>query len=112
MLAEFLDRARRSLELALYDVRLTGDPADLLRGEKVTPLADSPPLAARFAEDFEQLWTTREVQKSGRVASDAVDGVRPWFCPGRGEALAHRIAHALGAAKQRVRIASPVITSG
>src|SRR5439155_26974695 len=35
-----------------------------------------------------------------------------WFSPKRGERLAHRIAFALGHAKERVRIASPVITSG
>jgi phosphatidylserine/phosphatidylglycerophosphate/cardiolipin synthase-like enzyme len=38
--------------------------------------------------------------------------VRAWFCPGRGEALAHRIATAIGRARERVRIASPVLTSG
>jgi phosphatidylserine/phosphatidylglycerophosphate/cardiolipin synthase-like enzyme len=37
--------------------------------------------------------------------------VRPWFCPGRGEQLAHRIGEAIGCAKQRVRIASPVLSS-
>jgi phosphatidylserine/phosphatidylglycerophosphate/cardiolipin synthase-like enzyme len=42
-----------------------------------------------------------------------VDGVpvRPWFSPKRGEKLAHRIAHAVGCAERRVRVASPVITS-
>jgi phosphatidylserine/phosphatidylglycerophosphate/cardiolipin synthase-like enzyme len=38
--------------------------------------------------------------------------VRPWFCPGEGEALSHRIAKAIGRAKRRVRICSPVISSG
>jgi phosphatidylserine/phosphatidylglycerophosphate/cardiolipin synthase-like enzyme len=38
--------------------------------------------------------------------------VRAWFCPGRGDALAHRIAATIGRARRRVRIASPVITSG
>jgi phosphatidylserine/phosphatidylglycerophosphate/cardiolipin synthase-like enzyme len=37
--------------------------------------------------------------------------IRPWFCPGRGEQLAHRIAKAIGTAKTRVRIASPVLSS-
>jgi len=43
-----------------------------------------------------------------------VDGtsVRPWFCPGRGDKLAHRIAKAIGTATRRIRIASPVISSG
>jgi phosphatidylserine/phosphatidylglycerophosphate/cardiolipin synthase-like enzyme len=38
--------------------------------------------------------------------------VRAWFCPGRGDALAQRIATAVGRAHRRVRIASPVLTSG
>ena len=38
--------------------------------------------------------------------------MRAWFCPGRGEKLAHRIAKAIGSAQRRVRIASPVISSG
>jgi phosphatidylserine/phosphatidylglycerophosphate/cardiolipin synthase-like enzyme len=34
------------------------------------------------------------------------------FCPGRGDRLAHRIAGAIGRARKRIRVASPVITSG
>jgi phosphatidylserine/phosphatidylglycerophosphate/cardiolipin synthase-like enzyme len=38
--------------------------------------------------------------------------VRPWFTPEHGEPLAHRIAKRIGQAKRRVRIASPVLSSG
>ena len=38
--------------------------------------------------------------------------VRPWFAPGFGEALSHRIAKHIGRARGRIRIASPVLTSG
>jgi phosphatidylserine/phosphatidylglycerophosphate/cardiolipin synthase-like enzyme len=38
--------------------------------------------------------------------------VRAWFTPGHGEELSHRIAKAIGKARERVRIASPVITAG
>ena len=49
---------------------------------------------------------------SGKVdTSPVTGGVRAWFCPGRGEKLAHRIAKAIGSAQRRVRIASPVISS-
>ena len=86
------------------------------REENVIVTVDSPAIAARFAEDFEQLWTKREVEKSGRVDTSPVDvggiPVRPWFSPKRGEKLAHEIAHRIACSERRVRIASPVITSG
>jgi len=91
----------------------TGD--SWTREENVILTIDSPDLAARYTEDFEQLWERRDVQHSGRVDTAPLDiagtQVRPWFCPGRGERLAHRIAMAIGTAKRRVRIASPVISS-
>jgi phosphatidylserine/phosphatidylglycerophosphate/cardiolipin synthase-like enzyme len=82
------------------------------REENVVVTVDSPALAARYLEDFEELWSKRDVAKSGRVDSNPVDGIRAWFCPGRGEKLAHRIAKAIGTARRRIRIASPVISSG
>ena len=81
------------------------------REENVVVSVDSAAVAARYREDFEQLWTSRIVARSGRVDTAPVDGMRVWFCPGRGEKLAHRIAKAIGAARRRVRIASPVISS-
>ena len=85
------------------------------REENVIITVDSPELAARYTVDFEQLWTRRDVQHSGKVdtspLSVAGTTVRPWFCPGRGEQLAHRIAKAIGTATTRVRIASPVLSS-
>jgi phosphatidylserine/phosphatidylglycerophosphate/cardiolipin synthase-like enzyme len=38
--------------------------------------------------------------------------VRPWFTPGHGEALSHRVAKHIGRARRRIRIASPVLTAG
>lgn len=92
----------------------TGD--SWTREENVVITVDSPELAARYGADFEQLWTRRDVQHSGKVDTSPLlvsgTSVRPWFCPGRGEQLAHRIAKAIGTATRRVRIASPVISSG
>jgi phosphatidylserine/phosphatidylglycerophosphate/cardiolipin synthase-like enzyme len=55
------------------------------------------------------------VDKSGKVAGEPVQVdaaiVRAWFCPKRAEKLVHRISGAIGRAK-RIRIASPVLTSG
>jgi phosphatidylserine/phosphatidylglycerophosphate/cardiolipin synthase-like enzyme len=85
--------------------------------ENVVLVAEAAPeLAAEFARNFEELWTTRNVDASGHQDPRPVDmgGAqgRAWFTPGHGEELSHRIAKAIGKARQRVRIASPVITAG
>jgi phosphatidylserine/phosphatidylglycerophosphate/cardiolipin synthase-like enzyme len=85
------------------------------REENVIAVVDSPELAHAFTLDFEQLWESGNVEGTGTVEPRPVrvDGVevRPWFCPGFGDALSHRIAKAIGRAKRRVRICSPVITA-
>lgn len=83
------------------------------REENVIVTVESAALAARYLEDFEQLWTSRQVSHSGKVATTPVaPGVAVWFCPRRGEKLAHRIAGAIRSAERRIRIASPVISNG
>jgi phosphatidylserine/phosphatidylglycerophosphate/cardiolipin synthase-like enzyme len=85
------------------------------REENVLAVVDSRELAHAFTLDFEQLWTTGEVAESGKVEPRPVrvNGieVRPWFCPGYGDALSHRIAKGIGRARRRVRICSPVLTA-
>jgi phosphatidylserine/phosphatidylglycerophosphate/cardiolipin synthase-like enzyme len=195
--AEFLGAARTSLELALYDIRLHGEAADLVTGallaaqargvtvrlvynvdhpgpipvppppqtapellealpiatrpipgvpdlmhhkyairdresvwtgslnwtqdswsrqENAIAIVDSRALAHAYGLNFDELWDTGDVVDSGKVEPRPVDvgeiEVRPWFAPEHGEALAHRIAKRIGQAKRRVRIASPVLSSG
>jgi phosphatidylserine/phosphatidylglycerophosphate/cardiolipin synthase-like enzyme len=84
--------------------------------ENVLVSVESVVIAAAFARDFADLWDRGRVQGSGDFDVPPVDiggaTVRAWFCPGRGEALSHRIAKAIGGARTRVRIASPVLTAG
>ena len=86
------------------------------RCENIIVIVDSRPVAAAYTEDFEQLWTTGSVERSGFVDPDPVDvggrEVRAWFSPGHGEALATRIAHRIKRSRRRVRVCSPVLTSG
>jgi phosphatidylserine/phosphatidylglycerophosphate/cardiolipin synthase-like enzyme len=86
------------------------------REENVLVVVESAAVAADYTRDFEDLWTRGRVEGSGTRATEAVAvgdaTVRAWFCPGRGDALAHRIAEAIGRSRRRVRIASPVLTSG
>ena len=86
------------------------------RQENVVVVATSPALAHAFALNFAELWEQESVEASGLVEPRPVDvggiAVRPWFAPGHGEELAHRIAKRIGQARRRVRIASPVLTSG
>jgi len=86
------------------------------RQENVVVRVGSPELAYAYALDFEQLWQTGIVENSGEVdpRPAVVDGVtiQPWFTPGHGDDLSHRIAKRLAHARRRIRIASPVLTSG
>jgi phosphatidylserine/phosphatidylglycerophosphate/cardiolipin synthase-like enzyme len=77
----------------------------------------SEPLALAFTLAFEELWDSGAVEGTGTVEPRPVDvpegiTVRPWFTPGHGEALSHRVAKHLGRARRRIRIASPVLTAG
>jgi phosphatidylserine/phosphatidylglycerophosphate/cardiolipin synthase-like enzyme len=86
------------------------------REENVIARLDSEEICAAFRQDFEQLWDREKVEGSGKVEPRPVDvggiTVRGWFCPDHGEALSQHIATALGRARRRIRIASPVLTSG
>jgi len=85
------------------------------RQENVIVTIDSQPIAYAYSLTFDQLWESGRVAHSGAdPRSETVDGaaVRAWFCPEHGEALSHRVAKHIGKAKERVRIASPVLTSG
>jgi phosphatidylserine/phosphatidylglycerophosphate/cardiolipin synthase-like enzyme len=194
--AAFLGEARRSLDLALYDVRLPGEPGDVVsaalreaatrgvvvriaynadhdermippppstepeliealpfptcgipgipdlmhhkyvvrdgesvwtgstnwttdswtRQENVIVVVGSAEVAADYARNFEELWSARDVDKTGfeepRTLNLEGRQTRAWFTPGHGEELSHRIARAIGRACERVRIASPVLTAG
>ena len=84
--------------------------------ENVIVTVESREIAYAYSLAFIQLWDSGTVERSGKVDPRPADvgeaQVRAWFTPEHGEALSHRIAKHLGRAKERVRIASPVLTSG
>jgi phosphatidylserine/phosphatidylglycerophosphate/cardiolipin synthase-like enzyme len=86
------------------------------REENVIVVLDSEAVARAYTTDFEQLWTTGNVAETGFVDPNPIHvgeaRVRAWFAPGHGEALATRLAHRAARAKNRIRVSSPVITSG
>jgi phosphatidylserine/phosphatidylglycerophosphate/cardiolipin synthase-like enzyme len=194
--AAFLSEARESLDLALYDLRLPGQPGDVVAGalreasergvrvrvvyntdhderlfpppprtkpelldklpfdtrgvpgvpdlmhhkyvvrdresvwtgstnwttdswtiqENVVMVVHAPELAAEFTQNFQELWQTGDVSDSGHREPRRLElgggDLRAWFTPGHGEELSHQIARAIGKARRRIRIASPVITAG
>jgi phosphatidylserine/phosphatidylglycerophosphate/cardiolipin synthase-like enzyme len=83
--------------------------------ENVLATVASREVAARYTADFEQLWATGDVERSGFVdpVPLSVNGtqIRAWFTPGNGEALSVRIAKHIARARRRVRICSPVLTA-
>jgi len=82
------------------------------RQENVVAVVNSAALAKAYRIDFDQLWATGVVEQSGFVDPRWDDGLRAWFTPGHGEDLSARIAKLIRRAKRRVRICSPVITTG
>ena len=83
----------------------------------IVRILGAPALARAFTLNLDELWASGTVEHTGRVQPRPVDvgdgiEVRPWFTPGYGEALSHRVAKFLGRARHRIRIASPVLTSG
>jgi phosphatidylserine/phosphatidylglycerophosphate/cardiolipin synthase-like enzyme len=82
------------------------------RQENVVAVVHSDEIAKTYELDFGQLWSTGDVMKSGFVDPRWDDGVRGWMTPGHGEDLSLRIAKLIRRARRRVRICSPVITTG
>ena len=90
------------------------------REENIIVALGSQDLAASYLRNFEELWQGGSVQASGHFtpgwAEADADGrrfqCRPVFSPGRGSHMAHLVADRLGQAERRIRVASPVLTSG
>ncbi|MDX6450916.1 MAG: hypothetical protein QOH16_965 [Gaiellaceae bacterium] len=83
------------------------------RQENVIAIVHSPAIAKAYDLDFGQLWTTADVERTGFVDPRWDDHLmRAWFTPGHGEDLSARIAKLIRRARKRVRICSPLITTG
>jgi phosphatidylserine/phosphatidylglycerophosphate/cardiolipin synthase-like enzyme len=76
----------------------------------------APALARAFTLNMDELWNSGHVEHTGKVEPRPVDvqgmEIRAWFTPEYGDALSHRVAKMVGRAQRRIRIASPVLTSG
>lgn len=87
------------------------------REENVMFTIESADIAADFESNFQELWNRPVVATSGRISSPWTalsDGtqLRPYFCPGRADKLVHAMARSISSAEKRIRVCSPVITSG
>jgi phosphatidylserine/phosphatidylglycerophosphate/cardiolipin synthase-like enzyme len=85
------------------------------REENAIVRVDSTEIAAAYTRNFEQLWDRERIEPSGgegtRVDLGGGTSVQPLFSP-HGPSLAHRVAERIAAADHRVRVLSPVLTSG
>ena len=87
------------------------------REENAMFTIESTEVANDYASNFEELWNRPIVALSGRISSPwtaLADGtrVRPYFCPGRSDKLVHAMSRSISSAEKRIRVCSPVITSG
>jgi phosphatidylserine/phosphatidylglycerophosphate/cardiolipin synthase-like enzyme len=85
------------------------------REENILVWIDDPALAATYTANFEELWRREHLEGSGSTGQPATleHGVRvtPWFLPAP-PSVAHLAADRIGLARRRLRICSPVLTSG
>ncbi len=87
------------------------------REENVIVRVASDRLAAAYRENFEELWETRSVRRSGLrppspwVAVGPGHRVRAFFTPGQAGDLVREIVRLVEAARRRVRFCSPIVTS-
>ncbi|MBI3647476.1 MAG: hypothetical protein HY240_01725 [Actinobacteria bacterium] len=85
------------------------------REENVLLSVDSPELAATYTRNFEKLWTRGHLERSGMTGDEVVLDhdvrARPYFTP-HPPSLALLAASLIAEADRRVRIVSPVVTSG
>ena len=97
---------------------MTDDAFTLMENNIVT--VDSAPLAAYYAEEFEQLWEKENFENTGDIRTVAAPitfagqpgNARVMFSPGRGYEIDSEIARRVREAKRRVRICSLLINSG
>ena len=93
----------------------TGD--SWTREENVVIRVADPGVAALYLANFEELWATGSVRHSGHQPTTWFEPgqglrVRPYFTPGRADKLVHEVAQRIATARRRVRVCSPVLTSG
>jgi phosphatidylserine/phosphatidylglycerophosphate/cardiolipin synthase-like enzyme len=85
------------------------------REENVLMTADSNELAAAYSSNFEKLWARGHLERTGATGADvAMDHgvvVRAFFSP-HPPSLGHLAATRAAEANRRIRVCSPVITSG
>lgn len=90
------------------------------RQENVIVTLPSPAMASHYSRDFEEMWTSGAIEGTGAGAGGAAqlsyDGQdiqgTVWFSPSDGAVMSHAVARAISNARQRIVIASPVITDG
>jgi phosphatidylserine/phosphatidylglycerophosphate/cardiolipin synthase-like enzyme len=87
------------------------------REENVVIQLGDPGVADAYRADFEELWETRVVRRSGHGAPTWFEPepgvrVRAHFTPGGARKLVHEIAQRIAGASRRLRLCSPVVTSG
>lgn len=116
MHSKFIVRDRASVWTG--STNFTDDAFTLMENNIVE--IDSPPLAAYYAQDFEQLWEKENFENTGHIQTEPVGlmfsgqpaTARVMFSPGCGLEIDAEIARRVRAAQRRVRICSLLINSG
>jgi phosphatidylserine/phosphatidylglycerophosphate/cardiolipin synthase-like enzyme len=92
-------------------------PSSWEREENVILRVHHPGVAAAFQANFDELWETRSVRGSGSPRGDWFERetgleARAHFTPGGADELVAEIARRIASARDRLRVCSPVVSSG
>ncbi len=108
------DGPTKSAALWTGSSNLTDDSLTL-QESNIVRVTGSPELCNYYETDFNELWTTGQIDSTGvgDTGSVTVDGtvIDVAFSPGEGVQIDAHIASQIGAARQRIRLCSMILTS-
>ncbi len=91
------------------------DDAWSFQENNIVRIDGSPKLCAFYETDFQELWVSGDIKSTGVNDIGTVDveqtSVEVAFAPGEGKTIDHLISTLIGSAKQRIKVASMVLTS-
>ncbi len=117
---KYVIRDAESADAAVWTGSTNWTTDSWTRQENVVVILPSAQMAAHYRDDFEELWRSGAIENTGAGAGGTAELMYDgrdiqgtvWFSPSDGAVMSHAVARAISNARQRIVVASPVITDG